>query len=62
MSGLRQWLVTALQTLRELTGDDAYERYVRHHRHCHVDQPPLDRKAFYLRETERKWNGVKRCC
>lgn len=62
MSSLRHWLKKVLHGLRELTGDDAYERYVAHHRRCHADQPPVDRKAFYLRETERKWNGVKRCC
>ena len=49
--------------LRHLTGDDAYERYLEHWRlrHAGADQP-LDREAFLRRETERRWNGIKRCC
>jgi len=23
---------------------------------------PLDRKAFFKQQQERKWNGIKRCC
>lgn len=48
--------------LRQLSGDDAYERYLRHHVLVHPDEVPLDRKSFFQREQERKWNGVKRCC
>lgn len=48
--------------LRQLSGDDAYERYLRHQRLTHPDETPLDQKAFFQREQERKWNGVKRCC
>ena len=48
--------------LRQLSGDDAYERYVRHHACCHAGEAPLDRKSFVKREQERKWNGIKRCC
>lgn len=42
-------------------GDAAYERYLRHWQCHHVGQP-LSRKAFFAAETQRKWNGVKRCC
>ena len=48
--------------LRQATGDDAYERYLRHQALAHPDEAPLDRKSFFQREQERKWNGVKRCC
>jgi uncharacterized short protein YbdD (DUF466 family) len=48
--------------IQALTRDDAYERYCEHHRLYHGDTALLDRKAFYLAEQERKWNGVKRCC
>jgi uncharacterized short protein YbdD (DUF466 family) len=49
--------------LRELTGDDAYERYVEHWRARHgADGAPLDRAAFYREEQRRKWDGVRRCC
>jgi uncharacterized short protein YbdD (DUF466 family) len=48
--------------VRELATDDAYERYLQHHRKAHADAVPLDRRAFYLRQQQSKWSGVKRCC
>jgi uncharacterized short protein YbdD (DUF466 family) len=50
--------------LREVTGDDAYERYVEHWRGRHAadSAAPLDRAAFYREELRRKWEGVRRCC
>ena len=52
------------QGLRRVSGDDAYERYLAHWLEHHAEEghPPLDRKAFYKQEQERKWNGVRRCC
>jgi len=49
---------------RELTGDDAYERYLSHWRNHHGGQggQPMDRAAFYRDEQRRKWDGVRRCC
>ena len=50
--------------LRELTGDDAYERYLAHWQAQHgVDGAvPLDRAAFCREEQRRQWEGVRRCC
>jgi uncharacterized short protein YbdD (DUF466 family) len=48
--------------VRELATDDAYERYLAHHRESHANVAPLTRRAFYLREQQRKWSGVQRCC
>jgi uncharacterized short protein YbdD (DUF466 family) len=48
--------------VRRLATDDAYERYLEHHRQHHPDASPLDRRAFYLHEQQRKWSGVQRCC
>jgi uncharacterized short protein YbdD (DUF466 family) len=48
--------------VRRLATDDAYERYLEHHRDHHPDTPPLDRQAFYINEQQRKWTGVQRCC
>ncbi len=52
--------------LRELVGDDAYERYLAHHARAHAAGPaqkaPLDRKSFYLERQRQKWSGVQRCC
>jgi uncharacterized short protein YbdD (DUF466 family) len=49
--------------VRELTGDDAYERYLAHWRTHHAaHEAPLDRAAFFREEQRRKWEGVRRCC
>ncbi len=47
-----------------LNGDTAYQRYLVHwqQHHARSDKKPLSRKAFFAAETQRKWNGVKRCC
>jgi len=57
-------LCRAWDLLREMTGDDAYERYLAHWRahHSSSDAAPLDRAAFYHEEQRRKWEGVRRCC
>jgi uncharacterized short protein YbdD (DUF466 family) len=55
-------LKTWAQSLRRITGDDAYERYLQHHQQHHFGEAALDRRAFYLMEQQRKWSGVKRCC
>ncbi|MGE0116150.1 MAG: YbdD/YjiX family protein [Steroidobacteraceae bacterium] len=59
---MRNWLQRCFDYLRQVSGDDAYERYLAHHRRHHADQAVLDRRAFYLAEQRRKWSGVKRCC
>lgn len=48
--------------IRELATDDAYERYLAHHRATHHDTPALGRRDFYLNEQHRKWSGIQRCC
>lgn len=50
--------------LLQATRDDAYERYVAHWHAHHAREggEPLNRKAFFKQEIERKWNGIKRCC
>jgi len=48
--------------VRQVSGDDAYERYLAHHAAAHAGEPPLSRKAFFVEDQERKWGGVRRCC
>lgn len=48
--------------IKEVSGDDAYERYLKHYAQCHPNETPLDRKEFFKQEQERKWNSIKRCC
>jgi uncharacterized short protein YbdD (DUF466 family) len=57
----RQWAVL-WKTLRRLSGDDAYERYLKHQAEQHPELTPLSREAFFRQWQERKWDGVKRCC
>jgi uncharacterized short protein YbdD (DUF466 family) len=60
--GLRGRLASLWTFVRELATDDAYERYLGHHRVSHPGVAPMDRRSFYLHEQQRKWSGVKRCC
>jgi uncharacterized short protein YbdD (DUF466 family) len=48
--------------VRTVLGDDAYERYCAHRQHHHGHEPLLSRRAFYVRDQQHKWNGIKRCC
>mgnify|MGYP001616163936 CR=1 FL=1 len=50
--------------LRQVSGDDAYERYLDHWRDHHASEggAPMDRQAYFKYAQERKWNGIKRCC
>jgi uncharacterized short protein YbdD (DUF466 family) len=56
------------QALRQVSGDDAYERYLAHWQASHAGAhsgeggSPMNRKEFFRAEQERKWNGVRRCC
>jgi len=62
---IQQYLSRVWFLVRALCGEDQYERYLDHWRRHHSDtgEPlPLSRKAFFQQQTERKWNGVKRCC
>ena len=60
--GLMRWLQRCWYTLRQLSGDDAYERYLTHHNTCHADTAPRSRKEFFQNEQQQKWEGIKRCC
>jgi len=54
---LRAWSI-----IRELSGDDAYERYLAHHSACHPGSMPLARKDFFRNQQQKKWGGIQRCC
>ena len=48
--------------IRELSGDDGYERYLAHHAASHPDTPALPRRAWFALQQQQKWSGIKRCC
>lgn len=53
------------QRVRQLTGDDAYERYLAHYHEHHAQAgaaAPLTRAEFFKQWQDQKWTGVKRCC
>lgn len=60
------------QNIRQLSGEDAYERYLAHfnehqaaHQKLHEEEnaePALSREAFFKEWQTSKWKGVKRCC
>jgi uncharacterized short protein YbdD (DUF466 family) len=57
----------AWQLVRRLSGDDAYEEYLKHFTSCHMNcdqhnQELLDKKTYFKQRLEEKWNSMKRCC
>ena len=56
------------QIVRQLSGEDAYERYLQDYAKRYQQHPhhgcagPLSRQAFYRQQQDEKWNGIKRCC
>jgi uncharacterized short protein YbdD (DUF466 family) len=50
------------RAIRELSGDDAYERYIAQHATSFPDTMPLARKDFFLSQQRQKWSGIQRCC
>ena len=48
--------------VRQVSGDDAYERYLAHHRATHPDQSPLTREQYFRKSQDEKWSKVSRCC
>jgi uncharacterized short protein YbdD (DUF466 family) len=66
LSNLKLLWKNIRQNIRQLSGDDAYERYLAHYEEHHSDkiepEPPLSREAFFKQWQDGKWTGIKRCC
>ena len=52
----------AWRYLREVSGDDAYERYLAHHAAHHAGEALLSPKEYFAERQRQKWSGVTRCC
>ena len=58
------------KNIRRLSGDDAYEQYLKHYAEAHANDEnstevivePLSREAFFKEWQDKKWKGIKRCC
>jgi len=50
--------------LRQLSGDDAYERYLRHYdaHHREEGKEPLTKAEFFKQWQDGLWQGIRRCC
>ena len=59
---LKRWVQTAWRAIRQLSGDDGYERYLAQHAATHADIAALSRKAWFAHQQHQKWSGIKRCC
>lgn len=61
---VRSVLVLLWRIIRQLSGDDAYERYLQQHaaHHHACDHPPLTRQAYFKQRQDQQWQGIKRCC
>ena len=56
-------LIHALwRIIRRISGDDGYERYLKHHAANHADKPAMSRHAWFKQQQQQKWSGMKRCC
>ena len=56
------WLTAAWRYLREVSGDDAYERYLAHHAAKHAGEAPMTPKEYFAERQRQTWSGVPRCC
>ena len=50
---------TAWWWLRQVTGDAAYDNYLRHHL---LHSPTLTRTQFYRDSLRREYSTINRCC
>ena len=55
-------LSAAWAFVRQVSGDDAYERYVEHMLGEHPERALMQRDQYYRFRTEQKWNRITRCC
>lgn len=59
---LKQRLKNLWHYLRQVTGDDAYERYITHQKLAHAGELTLTRQQFFKQRQDEKWSKVSRCC
>jgi uncharacterized short protein YbdD (DUF466 family) len=61
----RKTLVAVWWWLRQMSGDAAYENYLRAARAnsgAGSAEQPLSREEFYVDALRRRYSGVSRCC
>jgi uncharacterized short protein YbdD (DUF466 family) len=59
---VRRVLRYAWAFLRQVSGDDAYERYLDHMARCHAEEPVMTRAQYFAFRLDEKWQRISRCC
>ena len=60
---LRRAVAGALWYAREVLGENAYDRYLAHHRRDHPGEPVLSRREFECRRMDQlEIRPGQRCC
>ncbi len=66
LTKMGHFLLHSWRGVRQLSGDDAYEQYLKYHAEfhaCTIDaMPALSRKEFFKLWQDSQWQGVNRCC
>ena len=52
----------AWEYLREISGENAYDRYLQAHMATHPDKPPMSRGEFYRHRQDEKYNNPGSRC
>ncbi len=52
----------AWEYLKEISGENAYDRYLQVHAATHPDKPPLSRGEFYRHRQDEKYNNPGSRC
>lgn len=62
MPRLSRSMRSAWEYLKEVSGENAYDRYLENHRATHPEKKPLGRGEFYRRQQDEKYsNPGSRC-
>ena len=62
MTALLKPLRYAWGYLKEISGENAYDRYVVVHMATHPERPPMSRGEFYRHRQEEKYNNPGSRC
>ena len=57
MDALQRALRYAWEYLREISGENAYDRYLLVHAATHPEKPPMTRAEFYRHRQDEKYNN-----
>jgi uncharacterized short protein YbdD (DUF466 family) len=52
----------AWEYLKEISGENAYDRYLAVHAATHPDKPPMGRGEFYRQRQDEKYNNPGSRC